>query len=88
MIKATLAIAWLACTAHAWVSPSQFNRSKSTQLDASIRSGFKRFKDSITSEERSRDELKIGIAGFYDRSSKLWEEVWGEHMHQYVNNTP
>lgn len=31
--------------------------------------------------ERTRDELKIGIAGFYDRSSKLWEDVWGEHMH-------
>ena len=26
-------------------------------------------------------ELKLGIAGFYDRSSKLWEDVWGEHMH-------
>lgn len=23
----------------------------------------------------------LGIAGFYDRSSKLWEDVWGEHMH-------
>jgi len=37
--------------------------------------------DSIRSKERSREELKVGIAGFYDRSSKLWEEVWGEHMH-------
>jgi len=25
--------------------------------------------------------LKLGIAGFYDRSSELWENVWGEHMH-------
>ena len=32
-------------------------------------------------KERTRDELKLGIAGFYDRSSQLWEEVWGEHMH-------
>jgi len=32
-------------------------------------------------KERTRDELKLGIAGFYDRSSKLWEDVWGEHMH-------
>jgi hypothetical protein len=34
--------------------------------------------------EQTRDlhkELKLGIAGFYDRSSKLWEDVWGEHMH-------
>merc|ERR1712071_244723 len=27
------------------------------------------------------EQLKLGIAGFYDRSSALWEEVWGEHMH-------
>ena len=33
-----------------------------------------RVRDSLTSKERSRDDLKIGIAGFYDRSSKLWEE--------------
>lgn len=42
---------------------------------------FTRIQDSLTSKERSKQELKIGIAGFYDRSSKLWEEVWGEHMH-------
>lgn len=32
-------------------------------------------------ELRSREELKDGIAGFYDSSSGLWERVWGEHMH-------
>ena len=42
---------------------------------------WKRVRDSITSQERTREDLKIGIAGFYDRSSKLWEDVWGEHMH-------
>jgi len=42
---------------------------------------FTRIRNSWTSQERTREELKIGIAGFYDRSSKLWEEVWGEHMH-------
>jgi len=36
---------------------------------------------SLFSKQRSKKELKIGIAGFYDRSSQLWEEVWGEHMH-------
>jgi tocopherol O-methyltransferase len=46
-----------------------------------IRRTVKRVKDSITSKERTNDELKIGIAGFYDRSSLLWEQVWGEHMH-------
>eukprot|EP00546_Thalassionema_frauenfeldii_P000622 CAMPEP_0178936130 /NCGR_PEP_ID=MMETSP0786-20121207/24996_1 /TAXON_ID=186022 /ORGANISM="Thalassionema frauenfeldii, Strain CCMP 1798" /LENGTH=332 /DNA_ID=CAMNT_0020614487 /DNA_START=79 /DNA_END=1077 /DNA_ORIENTATION=- len=44
-------------------------------------SSVKRIRDSILNRERSRQDLKIGIAGFYDRSSKLWEEVWGEHMH-------
>jgi tocopherol O-methyltransferase len=26
-------------------------------------------------------ELKEGIATFYNESSGLWEDVWGEHMH-------
>jgi tocopherol O-methyltransferase len=42
---------------------------------------YRRVKASITSQDYTRDELKIGIAGFYDRSSLLWENVWGEHMH-------
>lgn len=46
-----------------------------------VRSTVSRVKDSILSKERSPEDLKIGIAGFYDRSSQLWEEVWGEHMH-------
>ena len=25
--------------------------------------------------------LKEGIANFYDESSALWEDLWGEHMH-------
>eukprot|EP00638_Chattonella_subsalsa_P008042 CAMPEP_0117751076 /NCGR_PEP_ID=MMETSP0947-20121206/10754_1 /TAXON_ID=44440 /ORGANISM="Chattonella subsalsa, Strain CCMP2191" /LENGTH=352 /DNA_ID=CAMNT_0005569377 /DNA_START=67 /DNA_END=1125 /DNA_ORIENTATION=- len=35
----------------------------------------------IGKPERSDKELKEGIAGFYDASSGLWEDVWGEHMH-------
>jgi hypothetical protein len=26
-------------------------------------------------------DLKEGIAHFYDESSALWEDMWGEHMH-------
>ncbi|KAG2454116.1 hypothetical protein HYH02_001154 [Chlamydomonas schloesseri] len=26
-------------------------------------------------------DLKSGIANFYDESSELWENMWGEHMH-------
>jgi len=47
----------------------------------SISGVMRRVRDSILSKERSRKDLRIGIAGFYDRSSKLWENVWGEHMH-------
>lgn len=35
----------------------------------------------LRARERSRDELKSGIASFYDQSSGIWERVWGEHMH-------
>lgn len=27
------------------------------------------------------DELKNGIAQFYDESTAIWEEVWGSHLH-------
>ena len=30
---------------------------------------------------RNDAELKEGIAGFYDKSSAIWLDVWGEHMH-------
>ena len=30
---------------------------------------------------RSPEQLRSGIANFYDRSSRLWERTWGEHMH-------
>ncbi|KAG5177595.1 gamma-tocopherol methyltransferase [Tribonema minus] len=39
--------------------------------------------------ERSRAELKDGIANFYDKSSGLWESIWGEHMHHgYYEEQP
>jgi len=50
-----------------------------------VGSAVRRARDSLLSRERSREDLKIGIAGFYDRSSKLWEDVWGEHMHHGVS---
>lgn len=70
--------------ANAWVPPSttanpRGNRqASSTSLQMGLSSAVKRIRDSILNKERSREDLKIGIAGFYDRSSKLWEEVWGE----------
>ena len=38
--------------------------------------------------ESEQKELKRGIATFYDESSTLWEEIWGEHMHHgYYDET-
>ncbi|CAO2829345.1 unnamed protein product [Amaranthus hypochondriacus] len=31
--------------------------------------------------KRTREELKQGIAEFYDTSSGIWEDIWGDHMH-------
>jgi tocopherol O-methyltransferase len=79
----SLLLLGLAASSQAWVPQSMPTKSRSsnTSLSMSLVSGVKRVRDSILSKERSKEDLKIGIAGFYDRSSKLWEEVWGEHMH-------
>eukprot|EP00245_Coleochaete_scutata_P006168 TRINITY_DN20364_c0_g1_i1.p1 TRINITY_DN20364_c0_g1~~TRINITY_DN20364_c0_g1_i1.p1 ORF type:complete len:408 (-),score=58.97 TRINITY_DN20364_c0_g1_i1:427-1650(-) len=39
--------------------------------------------------QRTVPELNEGIANFYDSSSGLWEDMWGEHMHHgfYEKNT-
>jgi len=42
------------------------NKAPSTRLKAAV---------------RSDEELKTGIAGFYDQSSAIWLDVWGDHMH-------
>lgn len=63
------------------VRPGAASASSATLLQMGVGSAVRRVRDSIQSKERSREDLKIGIAGFYDRSSKLWENVWGEHMH-------
>ena len=59
--------------------------SSATELSAlgirTVKRTVKRVSDSLTNQERSTSDLTTGIAGFYDRSSRLWENVWGEHMH-------
>ena len=30
---------------------------------------------------RSPSDLRTGIANFYDKSTPLWESVWGDHLH-------
>jgi hypothetical protein len=67
----SFAIAAALSAAHGWtLSPPK--------VLGGMKSAVARVRDSLLAKERSREDLKIGIAGFYDRSSKLWEEVWGE----------
>ena len=67
----SFAIAAALSVAHGWtLSPPK--------VLGGMKSTVARVRDSLLAKERSREDLKIGIAGFYDRSSKLWEEVWGE----------
>jgi len=37
---------------------------------------------------RSDEELKRGIGQFYDESSAIWLDVWGEHMHHGYYPSP
>lgn len=32
-------------------------------------------------EEEEKKKLQLGIAEFYDESSGIWENIWGDHMH-------
>eukprot|EP00527_Entomoneis_sp_CCMP2396_P009434 CAMPEP_0198138932 /NCGR_PEP_ID=MMETSP1443-20131203/2294_1 /TAXON_ID=186043 /ORGANISM="Entomoneis sp., Strain CCMP2396" /LENGTH=350 /DNA_ID=CAMNT_0043800889 /DNA_START=160 /DNA_END=1212 /DNA_ORIENTATION=+ len=79
-VFALIVVALLPLSLQAWMPPMTLSSraSSTTSLPASR---ISRVVSKIRGGERSREELKIGIAGFYDRSSKLWENVWGEHMH-------
>ncbi|KAL3698310.1 hypothetical protein R1sor_012386 [Riccia sorocarpa] len=35
----------------------------------------------VGGKQRTVPELNDGIANFYNESSGVWEEIWGEHMH-------
>jgi len=59
-------------------TPMSSSSSSSSALFASL---LGRVRDSITNKERSREELQLGIAAFYDKSTQIWEDVWGEHLH-------
>ena len=41
----------------------------------------RRFVAGLTVELRVFRRLYEGISDFYNRSSGIWEQVWGEHMH-------
>jgi len=35
----------------------------------------------MAGKEEKEGKLQKGIAEFYDESSGLWENIWGDHMH-------
>ena len=85
LVAITILLAACCCCCNGFVIPkttttTPTSRSSSSSILHMSRVGtaIRRVRDSLTNRERSREDLKIGIAGFYDRSSKLWEDVWGE----------
>lgn len=58
------------------------------QLRPPARTLTRRQRVKVVSQEVA--DLKKGIANFYDKSSGLWEEIWGEHMHHgyYPKGSP
>lgn len=67
-----------------------FNRFNAARIVASSRIHLRRRSFSFSAAamttttaaaEVDADRLQKGIAEFYDESSGLWENIWGEHMH-------
>ncbi|GAB5032965.1 gamma-tocopherol methyltransferase [Nannochloropsis oceanica] len=68
-----------------FTSNTPLSSSASSSPSPPKRKGFSHFFDKLN-PLKYRDfgvgtELKDGIATFYDESTAIWEEVWGEHLH-------
>ena len=92
---------WLACLLGALASSLSLGRPRVASLGASTRPlappllrPLTRLVNLVTSLlprpglERTEAELKRGIAGFYDESSSIWLDVWGEHLHHGYYPSP
>jgi tocopherol O-methyltransferase len=42
---------------------------------------FERLVEPLIKTKKDDDTLNEGIAAFYDQSTPLWEEIWGDHLH-------
>jgi tocopherol O-methyltransferase len=42
---------------------------------------FERLVEPLIKTKKEDDKLNEGIAAFYDQSTPLWEEIWGDHLH-------
>ncbi|KAJ0657550.1 putative tocopherol C-methyltransferase [Helianthus debilis subsp. tardiflorus] len=58
-----------------------FSRIKQQPLQRLIRGGAIRANSNLAVTAADDQQLKKGIAEFYDESSGIWENIWGEHMH-------
>lgn len=59
-----------------------------SSLFSPIRSVVNNIRSRFSYKSRSDNELKKGIANFYDESSEIWLDVWGEHMHHGYYPSP
>lgn len=64
-----------------WPLTTLLPTSTATSPSPVPRSGVIRSAVESPQDLRSPEQLRSGIANFYDRSSRLWERIWGEHMH-------
>ncbi|KAK2658254.1 hypothetical protein Ddye_004789 [Dipteronia dyeriana] len=64
-------------TCHTILSPPAWRQLRSPPLSATKRL-LARAPNATTNDGRL---LREGIAEFYDESSSLWEDIWGDHMH-------
>ncbi|KAG0582598.1 hypothetical protein M758_3G073000 [Ceratodon purpureus] len=79
----------LGASARAWTGSAEVAQRGTTGLQrqgripahGSLRTGRCRGVVAMRVAQRTEPELYDGIANFYDESSGVWEEVWGEHMH-------
>ena len=57
--------------------------SSSSSSSSSEGSGvaFERLVEPLIKTKKDDDKLNEGIAAFYDQSTPLWEEIWGDHLH-------
>ncbi|ESQ28865.1 hypothetical protein EUTSA_v10018768mg [Eutrema salsugineum] len=83
-MKATLSPSSLTCLPHRKVSsfqsPSLLLRTLRPS-SASMTMTAARGNVAVTASATSVEKLRQGIAEFYNETSGLWEEIWGDHMH-------
>ncbi|TXG48746.1 hypothetical protein EZV62_024621 [Acer yangbiense] len=72
-------------TCHTILSPPAWRRLRSPTLSSTKRL-LARAPNATTTTTNDGSVLREGIAEFYDESSSLWEDIWGDHMHHGYYN--